>query len=266
MASLKPDAQRIKNCVENLAQEDWIKRTERRWWPQFLFHYTDIRNAVRVLQDGCLYSRKHLEDYEQLIVSSGSSDVLSTTEAGVKDCVRLYFRPQTPTQYHVEGIRSKAILAASKFPDAHCPVPVFFLFDASDILTRADSRFSDGNLGAGRAKLFSTAEELENLPWKSIYHTGSMDISQRDTVVFHRHAEVVVPRQLDLSALRFIYCRSEAERETLLYLLPPELVKRYYNKIVATTRIATLHFSTGRLCDRQTLRLSHQTSDHGNEL
>lgn len=238
MVSLKPDAHHIKDVLEKLAQEDWVKRTERRWWPQFLFHYTDIRNAVQVLQDGSLYSRKYLEDHEHSIVSSGSPDVLSATDMRVKDCVRLYFRPQTPTQYHVEGIRSKAMLAASKFPDAHCPVPVFFLFDAFDVLARADSCFSEGNLGSPRAKVLTIAVEFENLPWKHIYHTGSMTASQsaeRD-IIFHRHAEVIVPQRLDLAALRFIYCRSEAERETLLYLLPPHLASRYQGRIVATTR------------------------------
>jgi hypothetical protein len=258
MVSLKPDADRIRDFLENLAQEDWVKRTERRWWPQFLFHYTDIRNAVRVLQDGCLYSRKYLEDHEQFIVSSGSPDVLSITEENVKDCVRLYFRPQTPTQYYVEGIRSRASLAVSRFPDAHCPVPVFFLFNASHILARVDSRFSDGNLGSGRAKLFGTAAEFENLPWKYVYHTGSIDVSQRDTIVFHRHAEVIVPQKLDLGALRFIYCRSEAERETLLYLLSPDLLKRYQDKIVASTR-STLFYRQHTFVERA--RHSSQTID-----
>lgn len=238
MVSLKPDAGQIKNALDNLARQDWMKRTERRWWPRFVFHYTDIRNAVQILREGYLYSRKCLEDSGKLVVSSGSPSVLAGTNIVIKDCVRLYLRPKTPTQYHAEGIRSQATLLKSKFPDAHCPVPVFFLFDSAAVLARSDCWFSDGNLASPNAQILSTASELEQLPWSKIYHTGYIDYSQPGSsdIVFRRHAEVIIPRKLDSEALRYIYCRSGAERETLLHLLPPDLRSRYQNKIVASTR------------------------------
>ena len=229
MVSLKPDVDQIKNVLDNLARRDWVKRTERRWWPQFVFHYTDIRNAVRVLREGYLYSRKYLEDTGRPVVSSGSPSVLAGTNITIKDCVRLYFRPKTPTQYYAEGIYSQDTLSRSKFPNAHCPVPVFFLFDSVDVLTRSDCLFSDKGSGARDYQIFSTAAELEQLPWKQIYQPGWVNPPRAN-------AEVIVPRKLDLGSLRYIYCRSEAERETLLHLLPPDLQKRYQDKIVASTR------------------------------
>jgi hypothetical protein len=152
--------------------------------------------------------------------------------------MRLYFRPKTPTQYYAEGIYSQTTLSMSKFPEAHCPVPVFFLFDSAQILARSDCLFSDGNLTSPRAGKFSTAEELERLPWNKIYHTGWIDYScpENADIVFRRNAEAIVPNKLDLSALRYIYCRSDAERETLLYLLLPDSQSQYRNKIVASTR------------------------------
>ena len=72
------------------------------------------------------------------------------------------------------------------------------------------------------------------MPWKKIYHTGPL--GQRD-ILHYRNAEVVVPQELDLSALRWICCRSEAEKDTLLHLLPPKQRLFYQNKITATTRI-----------------------------
>lgn len=27
------------------------------WWPRFVYHFTDVRNAARILQEGNLYSR-----------------------------------------------------------------------------------------------------------------------------------------------------------------------------------------------------------------
>ena len=193
MVFLKPDAGQIKIVLDDLAKQDWVKRTERRWWPQFVFHYTDIRNAVQILQEGYLYSRKHLEDSAKLVVSSGSPSILAGTDIAIKDFVRLYFRPKTPTQYYAEGICSQVTLSKSKFPQAHCPVPVFFLFDSATVLARSDCWFSDGNLASPQAQRLSTAKDLAQLPWRKIYHTGWIDYSQPGSsdIVFRRHAEVI---------------------------------------------------------------------------
>ena len=257
MAALKPDAGQIRHFLEKLANQDWVKRTERSWWPHFVFHYTHISNAVGVLQDGFLYSRKHAEENNKLAISSGSSAILAGTDSSIKECVRLYFRPLTPTQFHAEGIRSSLALVASKFPDAHCPVPVFFLFDSAQILARADCWFSDGGLGSPKARRLSTAADLEALPWQRIYHTGWFDPHQED-ITFRRSAEVVVLNSLDLSSLRYIFCRSEAEKETLLHLLPLKLRNKYRGKIVATSR-TNLFFRKHTFV--QTVRLSSRTAD-----
>ncbi|MFZ0547585.1 MAG: DarT ssDNA thymidine ADP-ribosyltransferase family protein [Candidatus Promineifilaceae bacterium] len=238
MVSRKPDAPEIGEFLNELTEEDWVRRNERRWWPQFLFHYTDLLNAVNILQDGYLYSRESAESEGKLRVSSGSPNVLDSTALEIKRCVRLYFRPKTPTQFHVEGIRSSQILQESKFPAAHCPVMIFFLFDAGDFLTRVRCEFSDGNLGSSKARRLSTASELRSLPWKKIYHQGPFDRSRYEEadISFRRSAEVIVPNRLSLSALKYIYCRSAAEKETLLHLLPQEVKQKYQPRIISTTR------------------------------
>jgi hypothetical protein len=238
MVVLKPDADQIRSFLKDLANQDWLKRSERRVWPLFVYHYTDISNAVQILHEGCVYSRRQIQSRGKDIVDSASSGVLASTRDLVKDCVRFYFRPKTPTQYHAEGIYSKTKLAVSKFPDAHCPVPIFFLFDSAAILTRSDSSFSDGCLGSPHARILSTAAELEQLPWAGIYHNSWFYPSsvEGSDIVFRRNAEVIVPKTVDLGALRYVYCRSEAEKETLLHLLTPGLRQQYGRKIVATQR------------------------------
>jgi hypothetical protein len=50
--------------------------------------------------------------------------------------------------------------------------------------------------------------------------------------VFRRNAEVLVPGSLPLDpALKFIACRSAAERQTLLHLLPPNLRRQWAPRI-----------------------------------
>ena len=106
MVALKRDAAHIQAFLKELARQEWLGGSERRWWPRYAFHYTDLRNAVAILEDGYLYSRREAERLGRLHVSSGSATVLAGTADDIKACVRLYFRPQTPTQWYAEGIRS----------------------------------------------------------------------------------------------------------------------------------------------------------------
>ncbi|MFZ5808806.1 MAG: DarT ssDNA thymidine ADP-ribosyltransferase family protein [Chloroflexota bacterium] len=246
--------------LQRLAQEPWVRDSERRWWPRFAFHYTDIRNAISILKDGRLLSRCQAEKEGKIAVSSGSAEVLAGTDFNVQDSVRLYFRPKTPTQYYAEGVHSQQTLAQSKFPDAHCPVPVFFLFDLPEILALPNSCFSDRTLAAhGGYKLLKSPQELQNLPWAEIYHNQRIDRSDSESareIVAHRNAEIIVPRELDLTSLKYIYCRSEAEKDTLLFLLPLDLRHHYQNRIIASSR-NELYFRLRTFIERVLLDSSH---------
>jgi len=240
---VKSDSDRIRTFLKGLSHEDWVERSERRWWPNYLCHYTDIQNAARILSSGFLLSRQHLEDSGGIPVSSGSDEVLAGTPPWIKNCVRLYFRPKTPTQFHAEGVKSFLTLSASKFPDAHCPVPVFFLFDSAEILCRIDSLFSDRGLASNDCQIMSTARELASMEWKKIYHLGAFDSSrpEESDIASRRMAEVIVPGNLDMKSLKWIYCRSEAEKDTLLHLLTHGQRPRYESRILATARNALFY-------------------------
>jgi len=256
----KPDARKIEEFLESLLEKSWVRRGERRWWPRYVFHYTDVRNAIKILQDECLYCRERMEGNDTLPVSSGSTEVLGNTGKKIKEFVRLYFRPRTPTQYHTEGIQSKSALESSKFPDAHCPVPIFLLFDSTEILTRSECRFSNGNLASLSHSVFATADELAELPWKKIYHTGAFNPNQRPDIPFHRNAEVVLPEKLDITseALSYIFCRSDAEKETLLRLLPAATRSKYRSIVQATAR-SDLYYRRHTFLERARLHSERAT-------
>lgn len=226
----------IKEFLTTLMKSSLVRDNERRFWPRFAFHYTDIQNAVRILQAGCLYSRQYLERTNEILVSSGSDEILASTDSRIKDCVRLYFRPKTPTQFWAEGIRTKDSLQHSRFPDAHCPVPIFFLFDLAEILSRSDTEFSERGLGSQHQQTFAGVRALEKFDWAKIYHNGPVNMAQDRDIISYRNAEIIVPNQLDLTSLRYIYCRSVPELQTLSHLLPDELKNRYKNKIVSSGR------------------------------
>ncbi len=192
------------------------------------------------------------------MVSSGSADELAKTSEEVMRCVRLYFRPKTPTQYYAEGIKSSVTLIASRHPSAHCPVPVFFLFDSCDVLTRRDTRFSSGGLNTPTPILLSTATELAGMPWQTIYHSRPYNKDLDPTISHFRNAEVIVPNKLDLQSLRFIVCRSEAEKDTLLHLLP-ETVRSHYAKRILSDGRLSLYNRKHTFADRVSLASDHLT-------
>jgi hypothetical protein len=218
MRERKADAARIEARLDGLKRANWIGPA-RQWWPKYVFRFDDIQNAVRILQCGRLLCRAQRGE----ALETASREVLGHTEETWKNHVRLYFRPRTPTQYQVEGFRPKGQLGSLQ---AHMPVPVFFLFDANEILTRASTKFSNGNLAAAPA-VGQDADFFESIPFEKVYHDSWMSESEKANIKFHRHAEVIVPGELDLDALHFVWLRTEAEYKTLVHLLPAAAVKKY---------------------------------------
>lgn len=232
---MKVDADQFRQFLSSLPKSLSLDRI-RSHWTKYAFHFTDIRNAANILAKRAIRCRNSLKDNE--FVDGASPRVIAQTDSDVTQYVRLYFRPRTPTQYRSEGIRPTDRL----WNGSHCPVPVFFLFDLFELLVRDDCLFSDGNLAKlGFHGLCSTAEELKRFDFKKIYHGTWISSEEREDIVSHRNAELVIPGHLDLSALKLIYCRSAAEKETLLYLLPTEIRKRWANKI-AVASTATLFY------------------------
>ena len=158
---------------------------------------------------------------------NASQAVIQHTGVRWKDSVRLYFRPRTPTQINNEGIRP----AREKSLDSHCPVPVFLLFDSLDVLTRQSTLFSDRSLAKHGVRVGGSAAEFLKLPFQKIYHNTWFEPDERDEIVACRHAEVIVPRHLDLDALKYVWCRSQAEKTTLLHLLRPGVRAMWADRI-----------------------------------
>jgi hypothetical protein len=79
-----------------------------------------------------------------------------------------------------------------------------------------------------------------------------MSEGEKANIKFHRHAEVVVPDELDLNALRFVWLRTEAEQKTLLSLLPPAAAKKY-GAMIRQGKKPNLHFYNWSFVEGSTL-------------
>ncbi|HEV2575137.1 MAG TPA: DarT ssDNA thymidine ADP-ribosyltransferase family protein [Beijerinckiaceae bacterium] len=193
---------------------DQIYQHYRRQWPRYLFHHAPLDNAVRILRDGNLRSRNDLQS---------NSDFTDVAAPGVIDArshahqsARLYFRPRTPTQWHIEGIRKQNECTYSAA--THAPVLVMFVFDATSVLELPSTMFCDRNMQLSSACPGNDEAYFSQIPFTKVYHVGGTGGDK--SITEHRCAEVLAPSPLPLdSHLKQIYCRTAAERATLLYLL-----------------------------------------------
>ena len=215
----------IKQGLAELKRQHWLRRPQL-WWPDFLFHCTDVRNIVNILRTGEMLSRTQALSSEQLRVDIASPEVIAHTNDAWKDYVRLYFRPRTPTQYRNEGFRP----VEQQTYHAQCPVPVYLLLDTVDVLSKAGVLFTDGSVANG-AQPTDNVDFFKSIPFETVYHDTWFDDQDRDRIVYHRHAEILAPKRIDASAIRFVCCRSQAEYETLLNLLPPGTRNQWVDKV-----------------------------------
>jgi hypothetical protein len=93
-----------------------------------------------------------------------------------------------------------------------------FVFDAKAVLTSAGVSFCDRNMQSDAAIPGESAEYFAAIPFDNVFHEGG--IAGDMSIIAHRCAEVLATSPLPLEGmLQWICCRSNAERDTLLYLL-----------------------------------------------
>ena len=226
----KAEVTALRSHIDSLSSTAWIDPA-RSWWPRHLFHCTDILNVVNILKAGELLSRIRAKRSDILAKDIAAPAIIDATSEEMQDYVRLYFRPRTPTQYNNEGFRPIDSIRLG----AHCPVPIYLLFDSIAVLSRQDCLFTDGNVASGATPM-KTIDELVAMPFQHIYHDRRFDPAYRPKIVYHRNAEVLIPQRLDLRAVQNIFCRSQAEYETLLNLLPTAARSRWASKIARRRR------------------------------
>jgi hypothetical protein len=230
------DVELIQKIIDTLPYKDYLKNTSHEWWPKFVFHYTNIKNVGSILPNGILLSRAQLERKNKMPSDNASPGIIGKTRTEVKEYVRCYFRPRTPTQYNNEGLRP----TEQRQLGSNCPVPVFFLFDSKRFFAENDCYFSKGNMASPSCVVYNTAQDFRKLPFSKIYHDGPIQpIENSSNITFHRCAEIIVKDKVSLNSLKYLSCRSPAEKETLLFCLSSykEVKKRWASKIMVDSKL-----------------------------
>lgn len=230
MNASKPDAPEIESIRETLADSLSLDPL-RAWWPDYLFHTTELRNAVAILESGKLLSRADAgNDMEW---DNANAEIIGHTPDWVKRRARFYFRPRTPMAHNNEGFRT----APNRHVQAYCPFPVMLIFPAQPILTATGTRFADGNCSNREMRNGDDAAFFRALPFADIYHDGPWQPEEADRIRHHRQAEVLAPSPFDIREHRMqVRVRSVAERETLLSMLRPATADRYRKGIQVSSK------------------------------
>lgn len=199
-------------------------------WSEYAYHFTDVTNAVNILAEGRLYSRKKALS-KGLMVNDNASEKVIVYNNFVTDYVRFYFRPKTPTQFYNEGYKHPAF-RFERNKNANMSIPIFFLFDLESMLESGCMKFSDKTLaGVSPAPPKEGLEEFAKLPFEQIYSKNYYDTENK---VF-KHAELICRDEFALEpCLKKIVCRNQIESVTLQWLLyekNPALFVKYKDLI-----------------------------------
>jgi ssDNA thymidine ADP-ribosyltransferase DarT-like protein len=160
-------------------------------WPSRLFHHAPIQNAVKILLDGNLRARN--DPQNQRAVDVAAPGVIAARD-DAHGFARLYFRPRTPTQWHIEGIRKQG---ECQWEESHAPVLVMMVFNADSVLATPGVKFCDRNMQLGNAASDDTEEYFSQIPFHKVFHEGA--IGGDRSIIEHRCAEVLAASPLPLA-------------------------------------------------------------------
>lgn len=188
-------------------------RTYRKHWPARLFHHAPLETALAIIEDGYLRARNDPKR-QQLQDVAAEGIIENRQEAHGR--VRLYFRPKTPTQFHIEGIRKESECQYGS--NTHAAILVMFVLSAKKVLMRPDTLFSNQNMQNNLALTGNNEQFFATIPFESVYHDGG--INGDYSIIASRCAEVLPATPLPLlDVLSGIWFRSEPERDMFLYKL-----------------------------------------------
>ncbi|WP_366788491.1 DarT ssDNA thymidine ADP-ribosyltransferase family protein [uncultured Brevundimonas sp.] len=184
-------------------------------WPSRLFHHAPLENIAQILRSGFLLSRNDSNNIRAVDVADAT--VLANRTRAHAFC-RFYFRPRTPTQFHIEGIRKTAEYYNGV---THSPTLGMLIFDAASLLQSPNVRFSDGNMQSNGTLDGDGEAFFQTINFSKVYHEGA--IGGDSSIITARCAEVLAPSPLEIAdKLRAIICRSHAERAFLIDLMGGE--------------------------------------------
>ena len=84
-------------------REKQLKKQGRAWWPRFVYHYTNVSNAINILNTGVLYSRAGAQARGLMVNENANPEIIAGTNQEHLDFVRLYFSTENAHSVRQRG-------------------------------------------------------------------------------------------------------------------------------------------------------------------
>ena len=174
-------------------------------------HCATIENIRKILSSNSLKSRSDSDGIFNDIADQG---VISITSEFVKNRVRFYLKPNTPTLYRFAERENDLVILC---------------FDYS-LVKDYEVYFTDGNAGSKYSKISGCINEVLNYDWDTIFSRGVIleEGKNKDEVVRKRNAELLVNGPVNVSKyLKCIYVKNDNYSSVLKQEFP-----KYSDKII----------------------------------
>lgn len=96
------EVEAIRQHIASLKQQDWLGQA-RQWWPDYLFHCTDVRNVANILRSGEMLSRKQILESRQLHVDIASPEIIGQTATAGRTTCACISDQKLPPNFKLRG-------------------------------------------------------------------------------------------------------------------------------------------------------------------
>ncbi len=183
-------------------------------WNNCVFHFTNIDNAVKIINDKKIKSRKSASQ-----ISNSSGILTYHTRKDPEKFARFYFRTETPTQYYNEGLfKSIHDDRYRNLGYPKCPIMIYFKASLQEILFKNrklnNIYLSDGNMQRNETKYGQLTDMIKFFNYDGLFNNNnpeenSKGYSSQQELMFLNEVSL-----LDLSSLEIIF---EKEDDMLLF-------------------------------------------------
>lgn len=205
------------DSMNDMDDMEWVKAIDHKKMLElinFLFgfngfyHCTDFTNFINIMKEGYLHSRKGLENKK--FTDAAMQSVVEHTDDRIKDYVRFYWRPKTPTNYRNEGIKAYNT-------EYHMPIPVYLIFD-NEIGLHSNVKFTNMNASSSRSIITDKVSEILSFSWKKIFYDSNRGAPFQGTIPY-MCAEFLYPNKISTEFIKKIVFRCEADRKRAIRIL-----------------------------------------------
>jgi len=179
-------------------------------WDNCVYHFTNIDNAVKIINDKKIKSRKSANQL------SNSSGILTyQTRKDPEIFARFYFRTETPTQYYNEGLfRNNEDGRYRNLGYPKCPIMIYFKVSLQEILFKNrklnNIYLSDGNMQRNNTKYGLIKDMIKFFDYEGLF-SNNYNLEERPKG-YSSQQELMFLNEvslLDLSSLEIIFEKYE---------------------------------------------------------